>query len=220
MPRYFKVTNLRQESICTSRTREASGLGGLYDFVVCYEPGHWVGPNHDNSKLFVFDNLIDAERFGARIMANSDGYQIWECEVDNPADCYPFFLKSVFNKSFPVWLLRLLRGTESSQDDDADLARRVAKSEKAWPRGTVFVDAVKLTRLVAVRYLDCRTLLILLVRHPLVLLRRPRVALQILARSFCGAIGRDANSSQERVNAKRTDARLARSQEDTDETRS
>jgi hypothetical protein len=203
MPRYFKVTTLREESICTSRTKEVSGLGGLYDFVVRYQQGQWVRSNHENAKLFVFDSLDSAERFAARIMANSDGYHIWECEVENPTDRYPYFLKRVFNKSFPIWLSRLLLDSASPTDDAKGQVRQIRQSEKAWPPGTVFADAVKLTKLVAVRHFDYRTLLALLLRRPLVLLRRPRLAAQILTRPFRTAHRDETMEIQRSVNSQR-----------------
>ncbi len=68
---YYKVVNNFKSGLRSACT------GPKYS--VQYIPNEWTSPILKGSKLYVFENLQDANTF-----ADNDSLEIWECEVENP----------------------------------------------------------------------------------------------------------------------------------------
>lgn len=103
---------------------------------VYYKQGEWVFPKLEGTKLMVFDSLINAKK-----SALSPIY-IYECEVINPRKI-GFFIRGIWNSSVmsPEVLIRLKMKKNKKKyiyEDD----------RKHIPIGTIFCDAVKLTKLI------------------------------------------------------------------------
>lgn len=119
MKTYYKVVQYTPLHLTSARAGDF-GIG------LNYIPNEWTSPRIPNSKIFVFDNLEDAERF------KNEDEQIWECEVRNPR-------KAKYYSNIPhldsFW--------------SYSPSKRVAiykKTDSKVPDGTIFADAVKLTK--------------------------------------------------------------------------
>jgi len=119
MQKYYKVTN---QSRCSAR---ASLWPEKFYFSVKYEIGKFAYPTQRNSKLFVFDNLEAARSFA------NYSEKIFECEVINPVKAK--YISGFFTNVERFWDLKSKKKS----------LKRVA--EQAI-EGTIFCDAVKLTR--------------------------------------------------------------------------
>jgi len=105
------------------------------NFAVQYKINEWVQPTFKGSALCVFDNLKDAKCFAL-------GDPIYECKVKNPRQpvsgsrvkgLYPstLFMQIVWSKIIEY----KNKHNKIKEQDHAD-----------WPKGTVWVSAVKLTK--------------------------------------------------------------------------
>jgi hypothetical protein len=127
---YYKVTTAKLESLAVSQN------GLAQDFVVTYELNAWVYPKHKKTKLFVFDDYTQALHFAQD--QSCDNYKIWECEVLNPTTEYNLFIPVVYSRDFVDKLKNML-------------IEGFVPTIRLWLRqhpSTVFVDAVKLTKLI------------------------------------------------------------------------
>lgn len=124
--KYYKVVSFdddnRPQSVCPTNwwlTKEF-----LQKLNLMYSTKEWTYPNV--GKIFVFDNLSDAEEFTIKQASHNGRYNtaIYECEVENPQTDKSYYVSNVYE------IIELSEG------------QSVHFSQP--PHGTVFCDAVKL----------------------------------------------------------------------------
>ena len=121
--KYYKVVNHDKESCI------ANGMEGI---TVQYSVGEWTKPVLEGSKLFAFDGLRTARQFiGNNVILNRHGMELWECEVQQPSNSGAF---SMFAK--PEAIISKWKQPCGRQ------------AYIGPPVGTVFVEAVRLTKLI------------------------------------------------------------------------
>jgi len=119
-----------------------ASVSGVAGWKVRYIPGEWARPSADGSKLFVFASKCDAEKFTEQ----SNAYQIWRCEVENPITPGHMFHLLLSPTSWSdYWRLH---GWEHSYWEHWRKAGRLAE-RMAAPEGILLCDAVKLLERVA-----------------------------------------------------------------------
>ncbi len=133
---YYKVTTSDNASVCVSQRCRNS------KFCVRYKEGKWVRPRVKGTKVFCFKTAAEAKHF-AECQAEM-GYRIWEVEVKNPTDEYEYFFNCVYDPDFPERVEALLKG-EAVFHPITGVEEEFTQD---WSMGTVFCDAVKLTKLV------------------------------------------------------------------------
>jgi hypothetical protein len=74
--KYYKVVTNNYNRLFSSFVVD----GGPTDFIVEYFVGEWSYPTIKKTRLFVFNDFIDAENFAVLSL----GHSIYECEVKNP----------------------------------------------------------------------------------------------------------------------------------------
>ena len=122
---YFKVTDHLNGSCCT--------FGELR---ILYRPREWILP--PVGKLFVFDSRTAAELFSIQ------GQKIWECSVENPVVA----TKCCWSCDSEV-LSEFWKHPENFvSPGKADRLNSPQKIKANCPGGTIFGDAVKLTKLI------------------------------------------------------------------------
>jgi len=102
------------------------------NLIVQYKLNEWVFPKIVGSKLFVFDNLHDANNFAWNYY-----YTVYECEIKNPHKSCPFY-KYVLDS--PVHVLTMWKLYKQKKKFSH------LNSVEQPPIGTVVCDAVKLTK--------------------------------------------------------------------------
>jgi hypothetical protein len=119
---------------------------------VTYSLNSWTYPNIKGTDLFVFDNLDDAKKFRSIVAKNRGGYcssefPIYEAKVQG-VHKRGLFIHSAKTHLTDLALnfLGTLRAKKQKYRSDNPYAYRL---ENRPPRGTVFVDAVKLVKKVA-----------------------------------------------------------------------
>jgi len=102
------------------------------EFVVQYKVGKWVYPKIKGTKLMVFNSLRNAYNFCFDIN------YIYTCLVKNPSYS-GVFVPHVGNLHFPSQFLEKWFSLQKKQKQHKKFFKR-----KAVPKGTVFVDGIKL----------------------------------------------------------------------------
>lgn len=118
---YYKVVQRNLQSCSLSAYFPSS-------FRVTYKIGQFVRPNVSKTKLFIFENLEDAEKFRNNECCGSI-WDIYSCEVKNPSK--PKYIAWISNIA-EFWKIKF---------NHKKISDEVGKEPIT---GTVFCDAVKL----------------------------------------------------------------------------
>ena len=118
--KYYKVVNNVNMSVMAYKNAE---------LCVFYKEMEWAYPRVNGTKLMVFDSLERAKHYDGRI---------YECEVKNPQR-RGFFVNGTWNTTY-------LHDCFIEALDKKTKKKKYLTGEEIIPHGTVFCDAVMITK--------------------------------------------------------------------------